>query len=46
MAGLTGQSNAPRRLAADVLIAAWEGGWEGGWDDGHEQFELHKRYSA
>ena len=42
MAGLTGQINTPRTLAADVLIAAWEAGW----DDGHEQFELHKRHSA
>ena len=42
MAGLTGQTNTPRALAADVLIAAWDAGW----DDGHEQFELHKRYSA
>jgi ribosome modulation factor len=42
MAGMTGQTNTPRALAADILVAAWEAGW----DDGHEQFELHKRYSA
>ncbi|WP_339080449.1 ribosome modulation factor [Pseudomonas sp. TMP9] len=42
MAGMTGQTNTPRALAADVLVAAWEAGW----DDGHEQYQLHKRHSA
>ena len=42
MAGLTGQTNIPRALAADVLIAAWEAGW----DDGNEQYALHQRRSA